>query len=200
MLHIAIDDELQVVSDARPRCVDAVLVGDACHEIGCGVYAVAVRERGRVEIAVDGWADRVVIVNVGAVCHKAVAPSVGRRLAVAADGVQVDKACGVAVANVFRHGKGEGKLSCSNTVVACIDGLASVVEGEGRFGTFRLVGIVHTAGYQFACIAHRDVGNAVKALVALNMSFDGGYAARLQHLGLAGRGCHTVNLVNHHGA
>ena len=50
--HFAIDDKLQVVSNAVTGGVDAVLVHYFGHEVRRTVHVAAVDKRGRIEIAV----------------------------------------------------------------------------------------------------------------------------------------------------
>ena len=53
LVHITVDDQLQVVADAAACCIDAVLVSQFCHEVWRAVHVAAIGECCTVQITVD---------------------------------------------------------------------------------------------------------------------------------------------------
>ena len=51
--HIPIDNQFQVVTNARARGVDSVFIADLRHEVRRAVHIAAIHERRAVQVAID---------------------------------------------------------------------------------------------------------------------------------------------------
>ena len=59
LVHVAVDNQLQVVTDAATRGVDTAVVVKLGYKVRRGVYLAAVLKVFRVQVAVNRWTDGV---------------------------------------------------------------------------------------------------------------------------------------------
>ena len=153
LCHVAVNDELQVMTDAAARSVNAVLVVQLCHEIGCRVHRVAIGERGTVQIAVDARSVLVIAHLSATVKHHLSGDTATLLQLVITDGIQVNQPFQVRIADVLGYGKGEGKLTVLHLVATTEDHILAVIVDKGSRS---LRGVVELAYHLFASIAHHD--------------------------------------------
>ena len=164
--HLSVDDQLQVVADAAPRSVDAVLVVQQCHEVRRLVHCVAIREVLAVQVTVDAGpclAARLLRLSVE---HQTARASAGLGGLVAIHGIHVDECIVVRVADILGYGEGKRELTRLHLVAAVEQRVLSVVVDEGRLSTVTR-GVVQSANDLFCDVAHYCCHGAVEPRVRL---------------------------------
>ena len=152
--RLAVDYELHVVSHSCSGGVDAVAVGYLSHKVRRRVHSVAILERRRVQIAVHGRTNRVVVSNVAASYGEAVAVAVHHHCMFVIDGKDVNESLFVRVTDILGYRKGECKLTVHNLTVATIEHSLAVGELHWVVGSILIVVAYHrlfTVAHQKRC-------------------------------------------------
>ena len=166
--HIAIYHQLQVVADTASGSIDSVLIGYLCHKERGGVDIAAIYEGRRIEIAVDGRTDGIVLLLLALAYRKLLAGAVGREGLGGIHRIEVDQTALVGIIDIQRNGKGEGKLAASYAIGALIQGLGSVFVFESLLGAI-LAGIVQATGNRLLGISYGSGDDAPEVVCSLNM-------------------------------
>ena len=124
--HVAIDDELKVVTYSAAGCIDAVLILDLCHKIRRAVHISTIDKRGRVEIAIDGRAYRIVLCLGTSSHNKLVAGAIGSNGLVGIQGIEIDHSLTIGIVDVLGHGKRQLETAVANAVGTMIESLGAV--------------------------------------------------------------------------
>ena len=124
--HVAIDDELKVVTYSAACGIDAVLILDLCYEIWGAVHISAIDKRGRVEIAIDGRAYRIVLCLGTSSHNKLVAGAIGSDGLVGIQGIEIDHSLTIGIVDVLGHGKRQLETAVANAVGTMIECLGAV--------------------------------------------------------------------------
>ena len=139
LLRFAVDNECQVVANATARDVNAVAIVERCHEHWRGVHTVARPKGGVVEVASDGGSRAIGSIGRRTAYGELLRLPIHRELLAVVGGEKGDETLPVAVANVARNSKGEGKFSGANAVRSCENHRLTVGVLKGSVG---LCGVV----------------------------------------------------------
>ena len=185
--HVAIYHQLQVVADTASGSIDSVLIGYLCHKERSGVDIAAIYEGRRIEIAVDGRTDGIVLLLLALAYRKLLAGAVGREGLGGIHRIEVDQTALVGIIDIHRNGKGEGKLAASYAICALIQGLGSVFVFESRLSTL-FIGIIQATGNRLLRISYGSGDDAPEVVCSLDMTCHAGDRACLEHRQRCGSG------------
>ena len=179
-VHLTVDDQFQVMTDAIARCIDAILIGEACIEERCGIDGTAIDERLAVQIAIDRRPHPIVRCLLAATHGEVGILTVSLQCLVAVDGIDLQQVLVCGIADVLGYSEGDAETAVGNAVATCINDVGTVSERERLRG---LVGIVHLADNGLLDIEYGDGSHPVEVVITGNMTRDGDAAASRQFLG-----------------
>ena len=162
LAHLSVDNQLQVMTNTAACRIDAVLIGQFCHEIRRCVHVAAIDECRAVQITVDAGTLLIATALAGAVHDQLFETTGGCDGLGVVDSKEVDDALLVGVCDVLGYHKGKGEASLSHAVVSVKDGARPVIVDE-RLVSFRCV--VHLTYNLFFCIAHHCIDGAIETAV-----------------------------------
>ena len=169
------------MADTASGSIDSVLIGYLCHKERSGVDIAAIYEGRRIEIAIDGRTDGIVLLLLALAYRKLLAGAVGREGLGGIHRIEVDQTALVGIIDIQRNGKGEGKLAASYAIGALIQGLGSVFVFESLLSTIFFAGIVQATGNRFLRISYGSGNHAPEVVCSLDMTCHAGDRACLQH-------------------